>query len=95
VFEEICAELSQGEKDILAEELSEPIESQPPRYRADVAKELGRLCIADDELVAGIDARVEQFVATHTPAQVEEQYQREWSAYNERQANHDNGGEDE
>jgi Probable zinc-ribbon domain len=71
IFEEKCAELTQGEKNILVEELEEPIESHPPRYRADVAKELGRLCIADDELVSGIDAWCENFAVKHTDAECE------------------------
>ncbi len=78
-FEEICAELSRGEKDILVEELSET--DVKPTYLAECAQELARLEIANDEKYDGLVAKADRFTASHSPEECEQYIRAETTRY--------------
>lgn len=83
-WSQLCEELTAKTKEHLADLALD--DTLPGEERADAALEMARLELADDEKNEDITAKANEFVASHSPAEVETYIASELAAYRERRA---------
>jgi hypothetical protein len=89
---ELCDELTAKAKNELVDKLQN-CEQLTGVEKGDIAVELTRLQLANDELNDDITVRANEFVVSHTPEECEAYIVKELDAYRERRAANANGKE--
>ncbi len=80
MWRELCHELTEDAKKHL---VASTLDTAPSPERTDMVLELARLELADDEKCEGIAAKSEEFVRTHSEAEVQEYIRQKTAEYDE------------